>query len=64
VAKPSKDDKDLRTKYEFDVDRMINEGLAGGLVRLSHQRTSLEEAREIRKNDEPFSSPEETRKNK
>ncbi|MGM8214755.1 hypothetical protein ACLIA0_04170 [Bacillaceae bacterium W0354] len=61
MTKPSKKDQDLRSKYDYDVDRMINEGLAGGIVRPSYNRVSLEEAREIRKNDEPFSPAEETR---
>lgn len=61
LPKPNNQDDDLRSKYDYDVDRMINEGLAGGIVRPTYNRASLEEAREIRKNDEPFSIPEETR---
>ena len=61
MAKPSKEGQDKRGKYDIDVDRMMNEGLAGGIVRPTYNRASLEEAHEIRKNDEPFSPAIETR---
>ncbi|MFD2703950.1 hypothetical protein [Salibacterium lacus] len=38
---------------QFDEDRMINEGLAGGTVRSSEDHTQMEEARDIQKEEPP-----------
>ncbi|SFP94944.1 hypothetical protein [Salibacterium halotolerans] len=38
---------------QFDEDRMINEGLAGGTVHPSADNTQIEEARDIRKEQPP-----------
>ncbi|TFB22107.1 hypothetical protein E3U55_07335 [Filobacillus milosensis] len=61
MAKPGKRDEDSRSEYDIDVDRMLNEGLAGGIVRPTYNRVSIEEAHEIRKNNEPFSPANEIR---
>lgn len=42
-----------RDQYYVDVDRMINEGLAGGSVFEREEYTNIEEARELPKEDEP-----------
>ncbi|WP_407272932.1 hypothetical protein [Radiobacillus sp. PE A8.2] len=47
-----------REKYEVDVDRMINEGMAGGTTYSVHDRMQIEQARELPKENEPF--PEES----
>ncbi|APH06084.1 hypothetical protein [Bacillus weihaiensis] len=39
----------------LDVDRMINEGLSGGSVHRREDFTNIEEARELKKEDPPFS---------
>ncbi|WP_168927336.1 hypothetical protein [Halobacillus salinus] len=41
---PAPEGKD---KYELDVDRMINEGMAGGTVKPVYGREQIEEAHEI-----------------
>ncbi|MBM7571437.1 hypothetical protein [Aquibacillus albus] len=43
-----------REKYELDVDRYINEGLAGGTVASMDDRTQIEEARDLPKENEEF----------
>lgn len=46
--------EESREKYEVDVDRMINEGMAGGTVRSTYNRSQIEEARELPKQNEPY----------
>ncbi|KAB8139042.1 hypothetical protein F9U64_02265 [Gracilibacillus oryzae] len=53
MAKPSKE-KDARQEYELDVDRMINEGMAGGTTYSIHGRMQIEQARSLPKEDNPF----------
>lgn len=36
-----------REKVLMDVDRMINEGLAGGLVHEANQKKNIEETRDL-----------------
>lgn len=36
-----------KMKYTLDVDRIINEGMAGGTVKVRGNRTNIEEAREL-----------------
>ncbi|WP_188207045.1 hypothetical protein [Alkalibacillus aidingensis] len=50
----SRDRKDSRSEYDLDVDRMINEGLAGGHVNPKDEQVQIEELHDIRENDEPF----------
>lgn len=52
---------DGRAKYEVDVDRMIDEGLAGGTVHPTYNRVQIEEARELPKEGDPFPDARETR---
>ncbi|WP_053220458.1 hypothetical protein [Virgibacillus senegalensis] len=40
--------------YELDVDRMINEGLAGGTVDTVKNRKQIEEARDLPRQGQPF----------
>ncbi|MFC0523473.1 hypothetical protein ACFFGV_07730 [Pontibacillus salicampi] len=48
MTDPKKDNqKESREQYEVDVDRMINEGLAGGTVHSKYDREQLEEARDL-----------------
>ncbi|SHM48165.1 hypothetical protein [Gracilibacillus kekensis] len=59
MAKPSsKNERDSREKYEVDVDRMINEGMAGGTTYSLHGRMQIEQARKLAKEHEAF--PAET----
>ncbi|GEL78795.1 hypothetical protein [Tenuibacillus multivorans] len=60
MAKPDRRNQDSRSEFDIDIDRMLNEGLAGGYVRPTYNRAQIEGAHEIRKNDEPFSTPDET----
>ena len=63
MAKPSSHkEKDVRQQYEVDVDRMINEGLAGGTTYSVHGRMQIEQARDLPEQDESF--PAETDGNK
>nr|WP_027963836.1 hypothetical protein [Halalkalibacillus halophilus] len=48
--------EDSRKKYDLDVDRMLNEGLAGGYT-TGEKGKQIEEAVDIRENDEPFDAP-------
>ncbi|KGX85291.1 hypothetical protein [Pontibacillus litoralis] len=43
-----------RNAVELDVDRMINEGLAGGSIPAYYNSTQIEEARDLPTNGEPF----------
>lgn len=40
----------------MDIDRMINEGLAGGNVYSRHDTTNIEEALDLFKEEPPFES--------
>ncbi len=59
MADPSKNQIDSRKKYDNDVDRMINEGLAGGTIGHKYNKAQIEMARDLPKNDEPFPPAEE-----
>ncbi|MFD1017732.1 hypothetical protein [Thalassobacillus hwangdonensis] len=41
-----------KDKYELDVDRMINEGMAGGTVSQVYGREQIGETHDLPKNDE------------
>ncbi|TYS64615.1 hypothetical protein FZC76_18845 [Sutcliffiella horikoshii] len=43
-----------RDEYFMDVDRYINEGLAGGTVFERDQYTNIEEARNLEKEEPPI----------
>ncbi|MDX8363347.1 MULTISPECIES: hypothetical protein [Bacillaceae] len=51
------DKKDLlnegRDKAYFDIDRMINEGMAGGSVHSCYNCTNIEEARDVIEEEPP-----------
>ncbi|QST00700.1 hypothetical protein IMZ31_03760 [Pontibacillus sp. ALD_SL1] len=49
-------ERDSRENYEVDVDRMINEGMAGGTVNSRYNHAQIEEARELPKQNEAFSN--------
>ncbi|MFC4403163.1 hypothetical protein [Gracilibacillus xinjiangensis] len=60
MAKPSsKKEKDSRAEYEADVDRMINEGMAGGTTYSIHGRMQIEQSRELPKEHQPFPAESE-----
>ncbi|WP_185819520.1 hypothetical protein [Salibacterium salarium] len=42
-----------RMNYEWDVDRMINEGMAGGNTHSIGKKEQIEEARELKKEEPP-----------
>ncbi|MBB5354412.1 MULTISPECIES: hypothetical protein [Anoxybacillus] len=42
-----------RDNYEWDIDRMINEGMAGGYVYSCHHATNIEEARDVQAEQPP-----------
>ncbi|UOQ46789.1 hypothetical protein MUN88_11845 [Gracilibacillus caseinilyticus] len=57
MTKPKSDkEKDPRQEYELDVDRMINEGMAGGTTYSINGRIQIEQSRKLPKEDEPFPS--------
>ena len=65
MAKPSSHkEKDVRQDYEVDVDRMINEGMAGGTTYSIHGRMQIEQARELPKQDEAFPAETDGKKQK
>ncbi|MEK4167149.1 hypothetical protein NST18_11785 [Anoxybacillus sp. FSL W8-0104] len=45
-----------RDNYEWDIDRMINEGMAGGYVYSCHRATNIEEARDVQTEQPPYPS--------
>lgn len=45
-----------REEYFMDVDRMINEGMSGGIVFQREEYTNIEEARELEKESPPNES--------
>ncbi|WP_078381583.1 hypothetical protein [Sutcliffiella halmapala] len=54
--KPSEPSYEGREDYFMDVDRMINEGMAGGNVYERDDYTNIEEARDLIKEDPPNES--------
>ncbi|MCD5324942.1 MULTISPECIES: hypothetical protein [Pontibacillus] len=57
-------ERDSREHYEVDVDRMINEGMAGGTVNSRYNRAQIEEARELPKQHEAYPHETEHQKHK
>ncbi|WP_209367442.1 hypothetical protein [Sediminibacillus dalangtanensis] len=47
-----------KKNYELDVDRMINEGLAGGTVRENKERSQIENSRDLPRQERPFPDPD------
>lgn len=45
-----------RDKVALDVDRMINEGLAGGKVQGAESHRNIEEARNLHPEDKPYTT--------
>lgn len=43
-----------RDKVFLDVDRIINEGMAGGSVHLRAGQSNIEEARKLKQEEPPF----------
>lgn len=43
-----------RDELFMDIDRMINEGLAGGNVHSRYNMTNIEEARDLEEEEPPF----------
>jgi hypothetical protein len=43
-----------RDKAYMDIDRIINEGMAGGNVHARHETTNIEEARELVEEQPPY----------
>ncbi|MRH44112.1 hypothetical protein GH741_15835 [Aquibacillus halophilus] len=52
--KYSNDNYEDLKEHELDVDRMINEGMAGGTTKSIHGRMQIEQARKLPKEDKPF----------
>jgi hypothetical protein len=48
-----------RDKYDMDIDRMVNEGMAGGAVHHSYRQEQIEEAIPIMKQEPPYSNKEQ-----
>ncbi|MBM7646398.1 hypothetical protein JOD45_002626 [Scopulibacillus daqui] len=46
-------DSGKKKSYNFDVDRMIDEGLAGGTVDNRYQRPHIDESRPVEKEEKP-----------
>jgi len=42
-----------KEEHFLDVDRLIDEGLAGGTVHRFHEKTNIEEAHDIAKEEPP-----------
>lgn len=43
-----------RDKAFMDIDRMVNEGMAGGNVHNRHETTNIEEARDLVEEQPPY----------
>ncbi|MFC7394361.1 hypothetical protein [Scopulibacillus cellulosilyticus] len=46
-------DNEKRKKYNFDVDRMVDEGLAGGTVDQRYNNPPVDESRPVEKEEKP-----------
>lgn len=53
-----------KKEYAFDVDRMIDEGLAGGTVNPEYDHPSVDEARPLDKEDRPKIDKDAKKKDK
>lgn len=47
-----------RENTYLDVDRMINEGMAGGSVHMREGYTNIEEARDLHEEEPPYNTTE------
>lgn len=47
-----------RDEYYMDIDRMINEGMAGGVVHSRGDEVNIEEARDLVKEEPPYDAGE------
>ncbi|MDQ0268970.1 hypothetical protein [Cytobacillus purgationiresistens] len=45
-----------RNEAYLDIDRIINEGMAGGLVQVRGGKSNIEEARDLPEEDPPHTS--------
>ncbi|MET3683532.1 hypothetical protein ABID56_001627 [Alkalibacillus flavidus] len=54
-----KHERDPREEYDLDVERMLNEGLAGGYVNPTEDHQQIEQSHDIRKNNQPFSKADD-----
>ncbi|WLR58446.1 hypothetical protein [Guptibacillus hwajinpoensis] len=45
-----------RDKYDMDIDRMVNEGMAGGAVHRSYKQAQIEEAIPLMEQEPPHRS--------
>ena len=52
-----------RDKYDMDIDRMVNEGMAGGAVHQSYRQAQIEEAIPIMEQEPPYTSKDRKEKN-
>ena len=48
-----------RDKFDMDIDRMVNEGMAGGVVHQSYKQAQIEEAIPIMKQEPPYRSKDD-----
>ncbi|QHA90468.1 hypothetical protein [Bacillus sp. N1-1] len=53
-----------RDKFDMDIDRMVNEGMAGGAVHQSYRQAQIEEAIPVMEQEPPYSSVEKKDKDK
>lgn len=52
-----------RDKYDMDIDRMVNEGMAGGAVHQSYRQAQIEEAIPVMEQEPPYSSKDQKDQN-
>jgi hypothetical protein len=50
---------DKKVNYQYDEDRMVNEGLAGGTVNPEYKKPAVDEARDLQKEEKPRDSKKE-----
>ncbi len=48
-----KNTESKNVNYQYDEDRMVNEGLAGGTVNPEYKKPSVDEARSLEKEEKP-----------
>ncbi|WKB36671.1 hypothetical protein QS257_06645 [Terrilactibacillus sp. S3-3] len=49
----NEEEEEEKENYTFDIDRMMNEGLAGGVVSEVYDAPSIDEARPLEKEEKP-----------
>ncbi|MDQ0159914.1 hypothetical protein [Alkalibacillus salilacus] len=59
MASKNNREKDPRSEFDLDVERMLNEGLAGGQFNPKDGQGQIEQSHDIRRNNKPFAKADD-----